>query len=268
MFFPSDLKDIVGFLCGQLPGDEGIVEPEPKGTGFFLDASPVRQGHIYLVTARHVVRDLQRAGPTFLRVSKGYPNQRGAGLNYLPLANEGWLYHQDPNVDVAVYSLESSPSNLLKFAITPPDNFAVKTLDVEIIAATPRPLGEGEDVYFVGLMHQIAGEKRNLSVVRKGAVSLIPDEKITGEYGPSDYYVIQAQAYKGNSGAPVWIAIGQALTLIGVLTFAYPSIEELRIVKGYNEYYYNLGMSLVAPIEKAVEIINSDSERDRRSRPS
>src|SRR5487761_1129529 len=104
VFFPSDLKDIVGFLCGQLPGDEGIVEPEPKGTGFFLDASPVRQGHIYLVTARHVVRDLQRAGPTFLRVSKGYPNQRGAGLNYLPLANEGWLYHQDPNVDVAVYS--------------------------------------------------------------------------------------------------------------------------------------------------------------------
>src|SRR5205807_10195131 len=39
----------------------------------------------------------------------------------------------------------------------------------------------------------------------RGYIALNAAEPLKGKYGLSDYYVIEAQCYPGNSGSPVWV---------------------------------------------------------------
>ena len=92
----------------------------------------------------------------------------------------------------------------------------------------------------------------------------MPSEPLRGAYGLSDYYVIAVRAYPGHSGSPVWGNYGNTFSLLGVLVYSYPDLKELQKVTETEQGYSNLDLHLVAPIEKVIDIINSDSERKRR----
>jgi len=276
VYVPLLAKECVAFLCGSLPGDDG--EPDPIGTCFFVRGN---QRFYYIITAKHVVKKLQVAEQAYLRVNKGkrQPGDPGLGVIYIPTDLSRWLDHPDPNVDLAVLPLHPKEDllgvePLVAGGTTKSGSFRIAAMHVEDIRQAgaflrsnniPWPPNEGEDVFFVGLMTVFPGRHRNLPVVRRGSVALIPNEPIRGAYGESEHYLIESQAYKGNSGAPVWVLyFGNVLFPLGVLSHAYPQLEELDNVPNAERAYYNFGISLIVPMEKILDIIDSEAERRRR----
>jgi len=85
-------------------------------------------------------------------------------------------------------------------------------------------------------------------------------------YERSRYYVIESQIYPGNSGAPVWVSYAGpdgnwTMFLLGVLSAGHPVNQALLAPgpKGKETVtYYNLGLCLVAPVERLVELMNSE----------
>lgn len=266
-------KEHVASLCGTLIGE---TKPTPLGTCFFVQtANSTGRTFDYLVTAKHVVEELRKAGgPAFLRVNKGRFGEYNKGVLDIEIpVNAGWLYHEDASVDLAVLPKEDTSESDIEHGQVDPYRFVLLQLHKLFHANTMGfrwPPLEGEDVMFIAMTTQFQGERTNLPTVRRGHLSLVTDEPIKGKYGPSQYYVIEAQVYPGNSGAPAWVELIDAQTkesgwfTLGVVVFSYPTQEELKKVSGVQNAYYNLGLSLVVPIEKVVEIVDSTEEKARR----
>ncbi|MDP9237909.1 MAG: serine protease [Chloroflexota bacterium] len=232
-------KACVGFLFAE-PGTD---EPEPIGTCFLaVQHLPNGDGE-YLVTAKHVLEGLRKAGAGYVRVSAA---QGGVEKIELDLGAGAWLVHDDPAVDLAIQPW-SEQSGWRAWSIEH-DGSAPRT---------PVMLRETDDVAFTGLMRNFVGATQNLLAIRVGTIALITDEQIEGEYGASEYYVIDAQAYPANSGAPVWVVYAGTCFLLGVLAYPFPAPADLRKVKGTESAYYNLGMTLVVPLGKITEVLDA-----------
>jgi hypothetical protein len=138
----------------------------------------------------------------------------------------------------------------------------------------PWPPYEGEDVVFVGMLLQVPGQQLNLPIVRKGTVGIVTEERIKHpRYGMGNYHVINLQTYPGNSGGPVWVHYDRAddgtgnhsLYYLGIVAVGFAEIEEMRKLPNTDaDYYVNLGVSLVTPIERILEIMNDPKEAARR----
>jgi hypothetical protein len=266
-------KEHVASLCGTLAGETKL---NPMGTCFFAQTvNSTGRTFEYLITAKHVVEGLRKAGgPAFLRINKGRVGEYNKGVIDVQIPiKDSWLYHADPSVDLAV--LPYDPSQADKPQKVDTYRFLFLRWESLFAARAKAPMwppAEAEPVMFVAMTTQFQGERANLPTVRRGHLSLVPMEPIKGAYGPSQYYVIEAQVYPGNSGAPVLVELTDAKTKVsgwynlGVLVFSYPAEEELKKVKGVEGAYYNLGLSLVVPIEKLEEIVDSKEEKDRREK--
>ena len=284
-FLNRQFKEHVAPLCGTLIGE---AKPKPMGTCFSVQTTnSTGRKFDYLVTAKHVFREMRNAGgPAYVRMNKGKVGEYDKGIIDLPIPlKAGWLFHPDESVDLAVLPREiiRSPNQLSELIEKEPHLAKTEKVDTyrslllrldTLVTASSRgfawPPLEGESVLFVAMTTQFQGEKANLPTVRRGHLALVTGESIKGEYGRSQYYVIEAQVYPGNSGAPVWVELvdkegqGGWFTL-GVVVFSYPALEELKKAPGRDdESYYNMGLSLVVPIEKVVEIVNSPEEKARR----
>lgn len=258
MYLTSEDKKYVAFLCRR-PDSER--PPEPFGTCFVVGWRS-RDGEVrmYLVTAKHVPQELSASkDEVFVRTHAGISLEPEGFLD-IPISTSpgDWLFHNDESVDLAIHPW--APLGLgSRFHYKP---LMLQDITVQLerwitAGRTLWPPRDGEDVLFVGLMVNLAGRNNMLPVVRRGSVALITDEPLRGEYGDSGYHVIEAQAYPGSSGSLVFAVLGQHLFPLGVLTFSYPSLEELRPVRGTSTAYYNLGLSLVTPIERVTEIIDA-----------
>jgi hypothetical protein len=272
VYLNREVRECVAFLCSRSKGDN-VSEPTPEGTCFLLTAfGSDSRSYRYIVTAKHVLEGLTRKGTIHLRLNSGKRTvgQPGTGVFYFELEKTGWIFHPDPVVDLVVAPLEA----VVKPGQTTHGGLLMFDLPFDAIIQTPTHLAaigrqwpplEAEEILFIGLMLQFQGVSMNLPIVRTGSIALITDDPIKGFYGPSKYHVINAQAYQGNSGAPVWVQYDDTLYLLGVLAFAFPELEELRKMPGNEiQAFYNLGVSLVTPIERVVDIVNSDEEQRRR----
>lgn len=261
----SNTKQCVGFLYADDLDDNGTVIKKPFGTCFFIYAHTPRDGVIfYLVTAKHVLRDMQAAAGTSMYVRLNTLDK--AGVSYIPLPRDGWHEHEDTSVDAAVLQLRSLFGGLST-------QFLVISFSgvLETPEAVPKnepghkwPPHEGDEICIVALFLQHPGEGRNHPVFRFGRIALMPDEQLPGKYGPSDYYLIESQVYRGHSGAPVFVHWGNLMYLLGILVAAYPTEEEIRSLPDRTEIYYNLGISKVVPIQKVVDILNQEDLRKQR----
>ena len=188
----------------------------------------------------------------------------GGGVAYLPISvhEDEWLVHADDAVDLAIHRWVSEDS----------ENHEIGYLNLNgVVANFGRStfFREGETVAFTGLMPNFAGEMTNLLALRVGTLALVTDELIAGERGtnPANYHVIDAQSYPGNSGAPVWLVVARSFDLIGVLVAGLPTKAALAMRSEptrHREEYYNLGMTLVTPVERIADILNCQEEKRRR----
>lgn len=251
-----DAKKAVGFLyCEELDAKGALIK-KPIGTGFIASAEGPAVLSAYLVTAKHVYNDLLGGnGGIFFRV-----NRRQSGVRYIPLPEEGWIPHLDPNVDLTI--LPMLP--ILLSLAGKLEGMETHTISIEQIGAVqayasslgkPWPPQEMEEVFFAGLMLQHQGEERNFPVARTGRIALNTDELINLKPGRSRYRLIECQSYRGNSGAPVWVHYRDDASpcFLGVLAVAFPSESEL--VEGVP--YLNTGISAVVPGEYLAEMLSN-----------
>ena len=251
----SSVKLSVGFLY-----TDDVGEKKPFGSCFFIFANTRHHGEVfYLVTAKHVLRQMRTAmGQMYVRL-----NRKGKqGVYYHPLPRDGWHEHDDDSVDAVVLQVdprteEGKDAELLAIDL----NAVLETPDI-VLKNEPGhdwPPREGEEICIVALFLQHPGRERNHPVFRFGHICLMSDERLDGEYGPSEYHLIESQVYRGHSGAPVFVHYGGLqMYLFGVLAAAYRTEEEIFSRPGRTETYYNLGISKVVPIQKVMDILNQE----------
>jgi len=184
---PADVAKIVSFIfladaAGNIAKDESN-RPVPYGTGFFVGIKLGDGEHMsgYLVTAKHVLKDEQ--GHDLKRVYVRMNSKEGdPNLAMLDLVENGVsrVYtHTDPTVDLAVVPVV-------------PDEKTIdfKMIDEELVTTKEKfnelKIGEGSDVFFVGLFTSFYGQHKNIPIARFGRVAMISSEKIPWQDRPTE----------------------------------------------------------------------------------
>ena len=268
-FTLHSLKQCVGFLYREEFSkiNQSDLDKKPEGTCFFVARFTPERLSNYLVTAKHVWKNLKATdGQMFVRL-----NRINTGVLYVPLPKDGWVEYPDENVDLVVLPWLPGRELAKQGGVT------LMPLHIDVISSSRRLAGEldkvwppeeCEEVFFVGLMMQHQGQERNFPVVRMGHIALNTDELIDVGSGPSCYRLIESQSYRGNSGAPVWAYYGDTKDglhcFLGILSLGFGS--EAEIIE--KNRYYNYGISAVVPGEYLTELLNHlEDEKSHRHPP-
>jgi len=273
----EDLRRCVVFLGGQKEGPADEAPIDPQGVGFLLVGRQEDGGGTYLVTAKHVATNLH--APFVIRF-----NEKGGGsrLHHIEMPDHiRWSFHRDPGVDLAVAPIDRPEWS---------DNLGYHLDDLIKYREIATETGPGDSVYISGLFHFVHGSKRNLPVVYKGSVALLPsdDDPIPVDgAAPTKGYLVQANPISGCSGAPVWVPravqieppqVGNerivfwtegSLTLLGFWSSSW-KVRGSEIVAVAPDHDSKgalapLGMGVVQPAEKLIEIFEqTDVAKERR----
>jgi hypothetical protein len=271
---PLEIKKVVAFIYYQ---PENSTNAAPNGTGFFVGLPSnvdTNRFFLYLVTARHVLRPSENVWlpKVYVRL-----NLRDGTSTNVPLsvvesgAGQNVFTHDDITVDIAVIPFTPDFSICdCKFlpveAITSEVDF--KNLDIH----------EGSDVFFTGMFVNHLGVKHNTPITRFGKVALITDEKIDWVTGKTDLYLMEANAYPGNSGAPVFFQVGNErangsivlgsplIKLAGVLSGTYFDRQPIKTLSVSTNQFVtpNLGIAGVVPAYELKEILFSSKLQQSR----
>jgi len=258
MDIPSEVLKCVAFIGIGIP-NEGQIVYYPGGTGFFVSVdSEIHPNvtYIYFVTAKHVIEGVGDRD-SCIRVN----GKSGEALMmHIPKTTK-WFYHpDDQNVDVAVAQVYN-------------EMFDIKTVPTSMFIShnelPAKNIGIGDDVFITGLFV-------NLPIVRVGNIAMLPDEKIWVGWHSGceiDAYLIEARSIGGISGSPVFfnraslkgggLRLGRPEFYLGGLIHGHwPTNEdEIDSLVGDNmennkEKNINMGIAIVVPAEKILEVIN------------
>lgn len=265
---PEGVKKAVTFIF--LPDQAGHLQP--NGTAFFVSI----RNHVgsnaltapYLITAKHVVStpDQSVYPLIFLRAN----TKSGSWTNVaVPLITQGpaknVYFHEDPDVDLAV--IAGSPPDLMDFQML--DSSFLTTEQ----AFKSLKIGEGTDVFFVGLFHSYLGYSKNYPLARFGKVALVTDEKIDWpqlipdsgtnlvKHVRQNFYLIESTSIGGFSGSPVFFTFTEPgtpkLKLAGVMEGFFNEFEPIVAVQtGVTPFTKgNSGIAAVIPAYRIYEIL-------------
>lgn len=251
----------------------GIVKM--AGTAFFVGIeSESRPGvdHGYLVTAKHCVERAKRQGSLLLRLNRHDGNHvaTSSETDSLP---DSWVYHDDEANDVAVLYFAPPPSEFL-FVITKRESMATPDVIAE------EQLGIGDDLAVVGLFTKRSGKTVNRPIVRSGIISSMPDEPLQDRDSGLNYdgYLAEVRSIGGLSGSPVWTVISPGrfvgdrverhrlhFYLLGLIRGHWPKEEfEIGDVLDDERESLNTGIAIVTPIQKVLDILDSEEMRKER----
>lgn len=143
-------------------------------------------------------------------------------------------------------------------------------------------IGVGDEVFLTGLFANHYGSQRNIPVIRAGNIATMPEEKVhTEKLGDIDAYLIEVRSISGLSGSPVFAYLGgirkvgnsmnlrkgPLFYLLGLMhghfelskleidTFEYDTLTNVQI---------NMGIAIVVPVWKILEVINQEEFKNRR----
>jgi hypothetical protein len=185
-----------------------------------------------------------------------------------------WLFHDDPSNDVAVHPF-MAPNEQYMFVSATKESWAT----ADVIAQ--EKIGIGDDLIIAGLFAAQVGRDMNRPIVRTGNIAAMPDEPLrhteSGLY--FEGYLAEVRSVGGLSGSPVWFVITPARVmpgstiperrlhfyLLGLVRGHWKKDGEwLADFAGEETDVLNTGIAIVTPIQKAIDIIESDGEIDRR----
>jgi len=273
---PKIALSSIGFI-GEVVSDDGDLRPDdldPVGTGFIVSVPCKELPSIRtfcFVTARHVITGTSPGIDLAISV-----NGRLSGRRILETEGE-WCFHQDKTVDLAAICLSTLPgSDVASFAVE--DFFDPDSEDNRITV--------GDEVFFPGLFTRAPGQTQNTPIVRHGNLALLPDGPIQTNEGLADVYLIEARSIGGISGSPVFVresvsfiaeeedgrrvsitGIGET-RLLGVIQ-AHWDVKENDINAfefAHNPKGVNMGVALVVPAQKIVELMEHPDIAARRKK--
>jgi hypothetical protein len=261
----SDIRKAVVFL-GHMVGKNF----EAAGTGFFLfhDSAP------YLVTARHIAEQFDD-DPFYLRLNHADGQAVNCYCDPLALAEHHmqWFYSDDPNIDIAAMPMAI---DLEKVGA----DFVVLSTAESIGYGDAPAVDTGDICSVVGLFSLHPGKGRNMPVIHTGNIAMMPDpeEPIpTNNWrgkGTVDIegYLVEISNLQGLSGSPVMIRPTVALQwtrdgeLVGgmigsqrvyLLGVWQGSWEGTSAIGGVGQKRVPVGMGIVTPVEKLIEVLNA-----------
>jgi hypothetical protein len=290
----SEQKKAVAFAFGmvhprnadgspvRLPTNKIVEAYLPIGSVFFVyypdDRLGADRGFGYLVTATHVLKDSdgQYFKEISVRVNLKESSEETATetIRGIPVSDDRgnlvWFHDADEAVDMAAFPF-SLDQEKYDYKTIPIAMFADESIIREF------KVSEGDSVYFIGLMAQYYGEKKNYPVVRRGTLALTSEEKIDTPTGRQRAYIAELVSWPGNSGSPVFInlsgirdgslALGSNFRLLGLLSGGFHNrvpgtvLEATQVVLGDGA---NIGVSFIVPAEKLKAILESASARAHR----
>lgn len=238
----------------------------PKGTGFFVAKNEAEFVFQHIVTARHVIEDVD-GDNVWIRA-----NKHDGGLYEEKMPKAEWRFHPEATkknyVDVAVCP-SSFPPQLFDYCMLRAGD---DDLTDEVIA--DELIGIGDVVSFPGLYTNHYGAARNIPVLRQGIISSMRVEPCnTLSFGFIDGYLIEAHSIGGSSGSPVFVMIPplrfvpnegprntkKRFYLMGVLvghwTMQNPEDAIIEEENGVTEHM-NTGIGIVIPIQRVNEVLN------------
>lgn len=287
MRVPADVLKTVAFIAEDVSGDTYEESHEMHATGFFVSVPSSVAKHViyrYFVTAKHVAEALIDRPIAFL------VNAAKGGLTAIePIGAPGnteqtfhWYTHPDDEaVDVAVI-----PFN-------PPTDADIVTISVNTFIRKEdidgERIGIGDEVFMAGLFHfEHGSDDRNVPIVRFGNIAMVPTKPIYINSGFSEVYLIEARSIGGLSGSPVFVrrtmhisganSLGAIETLQGIgvhqyfmgLAHGHWDIKEseLNSVSFIQDSQrgVNLGIAIVIPAHKILEVINQPKLAEMRER--
>jgi hypothetical protein len=255
---------------------EGI---EYGGTGFLVLYREEGSAYCYLVTAAHVARRIVPDHDIVIRV-----NDKEGGSKLFRVDSIFWAYHPDRNVDVAVTPCYLNPAEY--------DVAYYELADRVRPNESPFRVQCGDPISIVGVFRLHAGSKRNVPIAHSGNIAVLPDpnelipvkDRVGGEPFQMEAYLVEVQTLEGLSGAPVFqreivallefpkhngghpvVATGSQL--LGVYSAAWDGEPDTVIAVDRNlrpDKRIPVGMGIVVPIERVIEVIMNDDELKKR----
>lgn len=259
------IRNCVAFI-GAMDRDRFV----PYGTGFFVVKNTSGKMFQQLVTARHVLEDVNRE-QIHIRVNL---KDGGSGIFYSNVKD--WFFHPDntQNVDVAVLPSHASTKKFDIVHVSIDRELATKKV------IQKHSIGIGDDVFITGLFTQHVGEVRNIPIVRVGNIAAMPEEPVWTGSAYMDAYLIEARSIGGLSGSPVFVHMAplrviegivqptQGLThyLLGVMHghFVIENPEDAVMEGDESAGKINTGIGVVVPGSKIAEVINQPLLEKRR----
>ncbi len=276
MRVPDEVRDCVVFLGIQVTRDGGRADFVWGGSAFFIsvpsETEPQKRGYIYLVTAKHVIDEIGDR-EIFVRI-----NQRQGGAAIASLRGARWHFHETEatTVDVAVLPIAPSPEQFA-YKVIGTDSFLTDTV-IQTMG-----IGVGDEAFMTGLFAHMSGKEQNIPIVRMGNVAMMPNDTVpTEEYGDIEAYLIEARSIGGLSGSPVFVresshmhvpASNTPFFLMGLMHGHWkvpagdvnPSPLLDSAISGKNETI-NMGIAIVVPARKIMEVLNVTELRDHRAK--
>jgi len=266
MQIPDEIRKCTSFACFK--DKEGRINL--GGTVFWVIVSPKEVDYHfgYLVTAKHVIENIKEKsvdGRVLIRI-----NVKEGTPKFVAIDTSAWLYHlTDSSVDVAVFPIWLSQDEYDHIPIT-----VGMAATEEVIKENE--IGVGDEVFLTGLFVNHCGIKRNLPIVRVGNIALMPEEPVQTELGPIDAYLVEARSIGGLSGSPVFVNLGASRVFgnktkfaggkiyfwLGLMHghFGVPKQHEDDVATGLlSKEVVNMGIAIVVPVTKILEVINQDS---------
>lgn len=256
MQIPDEIRKCVAFICYKTTNKTRFA-----GTAFLVGVQleGTERSSIYIITAKHVIDKIEEESTdkkVYLRI-----NLKNGGSQLISTAIDKWILHpQESNVDVAM--LNWAPSQ---------EKFDYLALPVEYAGTEDvikkENIGVGDDVFLVGLFASHFGSQRNLPIIRVGNIASMPEEKVyTEKFGDIDAYLVEARSIGGLSGCPVFAYMGD-MRKIGNTTKigrkGLPLVYWLGLMHGHfalseTELQVNMGIAIVVPTWKILEVINQE----------
>ncbi len=274
MILPDDYRKCVIFV-GYKKSDETYVK---LGTAFLVSVPSEREnrGFNYIVTAKHIIARISELnlGKVWLRVNTY------EGFQWVDSDITHWEPHpEDYNLDVSVAML-----------LLPREKFDFKTIALENFTTheviDDFMIGVGEEIFLMGLFSKHTGTKKNVPIFRTGVISLLADPnelvevKIMGVRCEIEAHLVEARSIGGLSGSPVFVYLGNfrpsnakrteaEIFLLGLMhghwdVESKPDEYEEDEVSLEKQEKVNMGIAIVIPSTKIVEVINQPKLADFR----
>ena len=278
---PDIFARSVGFLLFKSKGRE---ELSFAGTCFLVQYPLSTPGRAmqYLVTAAHVIAYISQNsvdGTVYVRV-----NRVSGEIAHVRSHPSDWIRHPtDPFIDVAVCQWQPHDFD----DVRSPESAKAAPMDLIPVGtdlfASPsilrdRDVGIGDDVFAIGLFSRFVGSAKNMPIVRKGSVALMPDEPVpTRKFGNIEAYLIELRSIGGLSGSPVFLYhVGSRVVrgqIDGAGLFYFLGLvhghwdtpksrktgvrrSNRKVVSPFEAEKVNLGIAVVIPAQKIVEVLD------------
>jgi hypothetical protein len=174
-----------------------LMTPKGMGTGFvvsFRDAEAPGGVTPVVVTSVHVIETVGRGPLDFaLRVPDEQGEPEAVAVRYQPRRGRERFYVRHPRQDLAAFAL--------KLPVGFSDLIPVYSfLDEGSVAGRSATLRAGAEVSFLGFPEVLPGTVGAFPILRTGRVASYP----VGSTNAQGLFVINADVYPGDSGAPVF----------------------------------------------------------------